>query len=211
MWVDREIAPIVRWLLDETHRRGYKANAGECWGYCNRAIRGSTAPSNHSWGLAVDINAPSNPMCLAGTTDMPAWMPKLWRAWGFGWGGDYPRRKDAMHYEFTGSPADARALVAKLGDAPVLPARMGPEEKVKFMHDPPLVLEPIVASMAWKGGGCLLAASGAVYAFGGAPYLGGANGQAFFKGRRAAQIENRTDRDGYVLIATSGERYAFPL
>src|SRR5207244_479516 len=99
----RDVASIVAFLFGETEKRGYRLRTGQCWGYCNRAIRGGTAPSNHSWGLAVDINAPANPMGRRLVTDMPEWMPKLWRDWGFGWGGDYLSRKDAMHYEFLGN------------------------------------------------------------------------------------------------------------
>lgn len=116
--VNREIAPIVKHLMGETVRRGYKLKAGQCWGYANRPVRGGTAPSNHSWGLAVDINAPSNPMGDHLVTDMPEWMPKLWKEWGFDWGGAYKGRKDAMHYEFTGTPDTAKALRRTLNGQP---------------------------------------------------------------------------------------------
>lgn len=115
--VHKTIAPLVRYLLEETTRRGYRLRRGECWGYANRAVAGTSVPSNHSWGLAVDLNAPSNPLTHDGrlVTDMPPWLPALWKAWGFSWGGDYRGdRKDAMHYEFLGTPGDARGFLAKL-------------------------------------------------------------------------------------------------
>jgi hypothetical protein len=123
--VHRELAPLVAWLLNETVTRGYGPRHGECWGFANRAIRGTSQPSNHSWGLAVDINAPANPMTDHLITDMPAWMPELWKSKSFRWGGDYSRRKDAMHYEFMGSPADAARLIAEIGGAPVASAAPG--------------------------------------------------------------------------------------
>lgn len=211
VWVHREITAVVAHLLEETARRGYQLREGECWGYCCRAIRGLTKPSNHSWGLAVDLNSTSNPMGSELKTDMADWMPKLWGELGFRWGGAYPGRKDAMHYEFMGTPAEARALAAGIGHSTPVPARRGSEEKERFMYDPPLVMEPIVASMAWPGGGSLLlAASGAVYAFDGATFLGAANGKDYFVGRRAARLEKREDREGYAIVATSGERYLYP-
>ncbi len=115
--VHKAIAPLVDWLMAETQRRGYHLNAGQCWGYSNRAVRGSTTPSNHSWGLAVDLNAPANPFTTNGEliTDMPVWLPALWQAWGFTWGGAYKGgRRDPMHFEFLGTPADAKKLAAKL-------------------------------------------------------------------------------------------------
>jgi hypothetical protein len=115
--VHTAIAPLVTWLIEQTVAKGYGVRHGECWGFANRAIRGTNQPSNHSWGLAVDLNAPANPMTDRLVTDMPAWMPALWKSKQFRWGGDYPRRKDAMHYEFMGTPDDARRLAAELGGA----------------------------------------------------------------------------------------------
>lgn len=114
--VHRDLAPLVGWLCDETVRRGYRLRPGQCWGFACRAIRGSSAPSNHSWGLAVDLNSLANPMGPRLVTDMPRWMPQLWKAHGFAWGGDYTRRKDAMHYEYVGTPAELRRTIAELPD-----------------------------------------------------------------------------------------------
>jgi hypothetical protein len=132
--VHRDIAPLVSWLMLETERRGYRLRRGECWGFANRPITGTRRPSNHSWGLAVDLNAPSNPMFDELITDMPAWMPALWKAWGFGWGGDWQGTKDPMHYEFMGSPDTARTLIDRLAngdhmaDDPNTPNIHGPLE-----------------------------------------------------------------------------------
>ena len=122
--VRAEILPLVAWLIDETERRGYDVLIDETWGYNCRSIRGSTRPSNHSWGLAVDLNARSNAMQTgspgwtaqraAGRTDMPKWLPPLWKAHMFRWGGDYRTRQDPMHFEFMGSRADALRIVAGL-------------------------------------------------------------------------------------------------
>lgn len=111
--VRAELAPLVEWLVNETTARGYALRHGQCWGFANRAIRGTNRPSNHSWGLAVDLNAPANPMSAQLVTDMPGWMVELWTSKSFRWGGHYTGRKDAMHYEFMGTPDDARRLVAE--------------------------------------------------------------------------------------------------
>lgn len=110
--VRHELVDLVAMLVRETKARGYRFGTATdpsygCWGYSCRAISGSNNPSNHSWGLAVDINAPSNPYTSPLRTDMPPWMPKLWNAYGFRWGGDYTGAKDAMHYEYMGSVTDA--------------------------------------------------------------------------------------------------------
>lgn len=110
--VHKRIAGLVGWLLNETERVGYDLHAGECWGYASRPIRGSRKPSNHSWGLAVDLNAPANPMGDRLVTDIPAAVVDLWETHGFAWGGDYQGRKDAMHFEFSGTPSDADRISA---------------------------------------------------------------------------------------------------
>jgi D-alanyl-D-alanine carboxypeptidase len=109
-----ELAELITRLVQETDRRGYHFGVPGnpsygCWGYNCRAIRGSSQLSFHA-ATAVDINAPKNPMGSRLITDMPDWMPNLWNAYGFRWGGDYVNRPDAMHYEFLGSVADAARL-----------------------------------------------------------------------------------------------------
>lgn len=108
--VRREIAPLVQWLVTETATRGYGLRDGQCWGFANRPIRGTNTPSNHSWGLAVDLNSLANPMGDALVTDMPGWMVELWKSKKFRWGDDYRGRKDAMHFEFMGTPDEAVQL-----------------------------------------------------------------------------------------------------
>jgi D-alanyl-D-alanine carboxypeptidase-like protein/LysM domain-containing protein len=114
--VHRRIAPLVDLLLDETERRGYRLDPKRCGGFVNRPIKGTKKPSNHSWGLAVDLNWDRNPENFHGElhTDFPSWLPPLWGRYGFAWGGNYKgRHKDPMHLEFMGSPADADDMLAK--------------------------------------------------------------------------------------------------
>lgn len=105
-----EVAPLFTMLCLETQARGYDLVDGWCWGFSCRAVKGvyPLSPSFHSWGLAGDLNAPTNPMSSVLRTDMPAWMPALWSSYGWGWGGDYSGRKDAMHYEYLRGPDDAK-------------------------------------------------------------------------------------------------------
>ncbi len=103
--VRKEIASLVSRLCRETIEGGYHLHRGQCWGFACRAIRGTSRPSNHSWGLAVDLNSLKNPMGPRLVTDMPDWLPALWKRNGFRWGGDYHGRKDAMHFEYMGTRA----------------------------------------------------------------------------------------------------------
>jgi hypothetical protein len=114
--VHKRIARLVDLLLDETERRGYLAKGGQTGGFCCRPIKGTKAPSNHSWGLAIDLNWHDNPATRDGIvhTRFPSWLPPLWGRYGFAWGGNYRHSfKDPMHLEFMGSPEDAHDMTRK--------------------------------------------------------------------------------------------------
>lgn len=110
--VHKRIARLVDLIVDECERRSYLLKAGQTGGYNCRAIGGTTSPSNHSWGLAIDINWGSNPMRRPLTTDIPDWMVDLFGRYGFAWGGDYGGTPDAMHFEFMGTPGQADEMTA---------------------------------------------------------------------------------------------------
>jgi peptidoglycan hydrolase-like protein with peptidoglycan-binding domain len=94
--------------------------------------------SNHSWGMAVDINVGANPELRYAncqvplTTDFPQWVVQTAEKWGLYWGGYGWGRgcasasdtstgiiRDVMHFEFRGTPAQAAAILAFNGGLPV--------------------------------------------------------------------------------------------
>lgn len=115
--VHHEIAPLVKHLIDEVERRGYLIDHGvadvdDDWSYSNRPIRERSVPSNHSWGLAIDIDAQE--YLLGSYRRLPQWVVDLFKQYRFDYGGDWSGRKDPMHFEFNGTPREARWLVASL-------------------------------------------------------------------------------------------------
>lgn len=82
-------------LADEIRPNDY----GGC--YVPRFIdRDPTKPlSNHAFGLAVDLNVSTNGLGTPG--DMHPDIVRIFRAWGFNWGGIWSR-PDPMHFELTG-------------------------------------------------------------------------------------------------------------
>ena len=64
--------------------------------YYPRFIAGSTKLSNHSFGLALDLNVPGNQRGTVG--EMDRGVVSIFKKWGFGWGGDWGYT-DPMHFE----------------------------------------------------------------------------------------------------------------
>ncbi|HEY4331046.1 MAG TPA: M15 family metallopeptidase, partial [Ilumatobacteraceae bacterium] len=142
--------PLFEGFLADVQAGGYKITDANTYSF--RCTSGTTkscvgltksALSNHSWGLAIDINAGSNPeeiytgingasACATPVkTNIPEWVVLTAEKWGLYWGGfgwdtgctspDQVRtsaRRDATHFEFRGTQAQAQAIEAhNLGGA----------------------------------------------------------------------------------------------
>ena len=83
---------VTEGLADEINPREY---AG-C--YYPRFIAGSTTLSNHSFGLALDLNVPGNGRGTVG--EMDRGVVAIFKKWGFAWGGDWGYT-DPMHFELS--------------------------------------------------------------------------------------------------------------
>ncbi|HLO36075.1 MAG TPA: M15 family metallopeptidase [Candidatus Deferrimicrobium sp.] len=81
---------IDQGLTDKIHPSEY---AG-C--YYPRFIAGTTSLSNHSFGLALDLNVPGNQRGTVG--EMDRGVVAIFKKWGFAWGGDW-HYTDPMHFE----------------------------------------------------------------------------------------------------------------
>jgi hypothetical protein len=110
--VRAEVAPMVAYLLEATDEL-YNIKPASTGAYNCRAIRGTNSPSNHSWGLAVDINWNDNPMSYTFHSEIPPAVVAMWNACGWYWGGFYQNRTDTMHFEYIGRPSDVAKHTAK--------------------------------------------------------------------------------------------------
>jgi hypothetical protein len=139
--VRAEIATLALKILNECIRRGYVIRPNDTGAYNCRYISGTTVWSNHAWAVAIDINWQTNPYTSGYTHDIPDWMAKLFNRYGFAWGGDYSGgKRDYMHFEFMGSPAQA-AVATDLasrelgGEAPPPPPGDGDPQVRKDQFD----------------------------------------------------------------------------
>lgn len=112
-----DAAPLFAAFVTEIVSRGYDVdNVADDWGYNCRQIRGSQTMSYHAWGLAIDLNATRNPMGATLITDMPPWIDDVAAVYGLFWGGNFNRRKDAMHFECHLTHAQAKELTGRLAE-----------------------------------------------------------------------------------------------
>ena len=94
--IQRPLEKTYRGLIDAGLHKEIKE-----WNGCFviRAQRGSTSISRHSFGIALDHNAATNPLYgkISWTEDfLNVWRNNLWIC-----GADFHSRKDAMHMEYT--------------------------------------------------------------------------------------------------------------
>ena len=77
---------------------GYEVKTIGCFAPRGKRVNPS-ALSVHSWGIAVDINAATNPMRNTMTKDIPDTWIAIFEAIGWTWGGRF-RIPDPMHMQW---------------------------------------------------------------------------------------------------------------
>jgi hypothetical protein len=139
-----EALPLFEGFVRDIVSGGYRITdlgsyVFRCTSNSRKTCEGLTASSlsNHSWGLAIDLNTAANPELTyratdGGTacavpmqTDIPRWVVRAAERWGlywggYGWGGGCatPQTqrssvlRDTMHFEFRGTPAQAATIAA---------------------------------------------------------------------------------------------------
>jgi hypothetical protein len=115
--VDERAAPLFAHLLDElTRLPGFRLHSGSGlddgdWGAQDRPVRGGSNLSFHAAAVAIDVNAPWNPLGVANPPASPYRVPDaadgIAEELGILWGGNHRfTRKDRMHFEVHLTPAE---------------------------------------------------------------------------------------------------------
>ena len=104
LYVNKRIIPMLRDALAAcvALNDGYVIRTIGCFAPRPKRVNGDL--STHSWGIAVDINAGTNPLSTDGVLrkDIPdAWIAEFEKR-GFRWGGRFPK-PDAMHFQYVTS------------------------------------------------------------------------------------------------------------
>jgi hypothetical protein len=131
--VRSELAPVVAQLVKHLEdARDKKFHSVGSFGFACRPIAGTSTPSFHSFGLAIDLDAPENPFLSAARhkephplrkkfpggrilrSTMPMEAEAIASKLMFRWGGTFTTNPDPMHFEFMGSVADAEKLAQRV-------------------------------------------------------------------------------------------------
>lgn len=137
-----DVAVIARWQLARYEADVETLKGGTCWGWYDRAIRGSTTISNHASATAWDCNADrhplgSNPADNFSAKQIAACRKIISDAGGvLRWGGDYSGRKDPMHWEINTNAAKVKAFADKIraGNAPGQEDDVTPQDKQDIIN-----------------------------------------------------------------------------
>jgi hypothetical protein len=104
---------VLAKIAEGCHHNPAEIAAGHCdcfsGSYAARTKRGSSSISMHAYGLAIDWDAPHNPLgAPAGKTFFTpdSLLVRAFQEEGWEWGGNWHSRRDAMHVQaaYTGSP-----------------------------------------------------------------------------------------------------------
>lgn len=211
----KALVQLVSYLLDATVLLGYPLRQSVTGSYAYRPMKTSSGgltaiPSNHSWGLAIDINWDKNGFSKTLITDLPDAVVALWESHGFNWGGRWAKSKDAMHFEFNGTPEDAARYTVNFGATGVV--------KVPFKHNPFTIPDVVdwcsFTDMQYGMQVALVTKQGNVYVFPNENcWKGAPAGQSYWTDRadRVATSIEANGRGGYDIISDLNERYSYPL
>ena len=105
-----ELAPAYAKQIDDFY---------DDWTYVCRKIAGTDVYSNHSWGIAIDIDATRNARNGGSYVDSAIWQGARKAVVqaekeGFRWGGRYSN-PDEMHFEVLATPAQLRRWYTRKG------------------------------------------------------------------------------------------------
>ena len=115
--VHKKLAGEFKAIFNDMYKIKFRIKASQTAAYVWKTIIGTGTVSQHSYGLAIDINWNDNPCFYNINTDVSngygGYQPgknqysvtkeviSIWKAHGFYWGGDWQGKKDTMHFSYT--------------------------------------------------------------------------------------------------------------
>lgn len=139
-WVAKEYAPQFQGFIDDLEATGYKIK--DLGGFADRAnVNNPSVKSKHAFGQAIDINPDANPNGST-RTNLPPETRELAKKWGLGWGMDFSRTKDPMHFSTAGNEGGklmSEDEVTRLRRLQRMEKLESIRDKVSYFDAPPLL------------------------------------------------------------------------
>lgn len=135
--VEKHVAPYVK-EADRRYKahplnRNYPIRKADTGAYNCRKTTSGGSWSKHAYGCAIDINWKTNPYGSVLVTDMPRWFIQIWLDLGFGWGGNWSGKKDAMHFsKFPNEGGDGILDGPPVSEEGFLPELSDDEQRLLF-------------------------------------------------------------------------------
>lgn len=162
--VDRKYQDQFQALVNTLEERGYAIKPKTSGGYNDRYIAGTTTPSEHAYGRAIDINSDENARGIRGTIPRDLAL-QVAKQYGMTWGGTW-RNPDDMHFEIAGlsrggavpravqqqaaAPAPTPEGTGNFGVAPTNLA-LSPDIQAQVSQPAPSVDPELLAALANQG------------------------------------------------------------
>lgn len=115
-----KLAAEFKAIFEDMVKAKFRIKSSATCAYVWKNIIGTGTVSQHSYGLAIDINWNDNPCFYNTNVDVSkgygGYQPgknkfsvtqkviNIWKAHGFYWGGDWSGKKDTMHFSYTEKP-----------------------------------------------------------------------------------------------------------
>ena len=115
-----KLAAEFKAIFEDMVKAKFRIKSSATCAYVWKNIIGTGTVSQHSYGLAIDINWNDNPCFYNTNVDVTkgygGYQPgknrfsvtqkviNIWKAHGFYWGGDWSGKKDTMHFSYTEKP-----------------------------------------------------------------------------------------------------------
>lgn len=112
--VHKKLTGEITQIFTEMANMGFPVKTGTTCGYNWRSMVSSSSQSHHSYGCVIDLNWDDNPYVSSSLSvgnnlyqpyinrfSVTPEVVRIWKKYGFYWGGDWKSAKDYMHFTYT--------------------------------------------------------------------------------------------------------------
>lgn len=123
--VHKKLASEITSVFEDMVAAGFRVKSSDTYAYNWRIVTGGSSLSQHSFGVAIDINSADNPY-YSNTSNISVYNPsdtrsfhindqivQIWYDHGFYWGGCFGSNIDIMHFSYTEKPRSTRYKVCE--------------------------------------------------------------------------------------------------